>query len=176
MPIDRLPAAAAPPFRTLHNVLGRTMRLNGKIAVVTGGGSGFGEGIAERFAQEGARVAVVDIKMEGAERVAKRIGERAIAIRCDVSARDDVEAAIETTRKHFGMPHIVVNNAGITHKNQPLMDVDEATFDRIFAVNVKSIFHFTQAVAPAMRDNGRRGHPERRLDRRHPSAPGAHLV
>ena len=130
------------------------MRLNGKIALVTGGGSGFGEGIAKRFAQEGARVVVVDIKTEGAERVAREIGEAAIAIRADVSARNDVEAAVETARKEFGTPNIVVNNAGITHKNQPLMDVDEATFDRIFAVNVKSIFHFTQAVAPAMRDNG----------------------
>lgn len=130
------------------------MRLNKKIAVVTGGGSGFGEGIAKRFAQEGARVAVIDIKMEGATRVAKEIGEHAIAIRADVSSQDDVAAAVEQTRKKFGTPNIVVNNAGITHRNQPLMDVDEEMFDRIFAVNVKSIYHFTRATAPMMRDNG----------------------
>ena len=132
----------------------QTLRLDGKIAVVTGAGGGFGEAIAARFAQEGARVVVVDIRADAAERVAAGIGAAAIAIKADVSSARDVEATIAAAREAFGTPHILVNNAGTTHRNQPLMDVDESTFDRVFAVNVKSIFHYVRATAPAMRDNG----------------------
>ncbi|ACA15954.1 short-chain dehydrogenase/reductase SDR [Methylobacterium sp. 4-46] len=130
------------------------MRLRGKVAIVTGAGGGFGEGIARRFAQEGARVAVVDLRGEEAERVAAAIGRDAIAVTADVGAKEDVARAVARTAEAFGTPHILVNNAGMTHRNQPLMEVDEDTFDRVFRVNVKSIFHFVRAVAPAMRDNG----------------------
>ncbi|GJD51533.1 4-formylbenzenesulfonate dehydrogenase TsaC1/TsaC2 [Methylobacterium crusticola] len=130
------------------------MRLEGKVAIVTGAGGGFGEGIARRYAQEGARVAVLDLRGDAAERVAREIGPNAIAIAADVGVEADVNAAVRRTTEAFGVPHILVNNAGTTHRNQPLMDVDEEAFDRVFRVNVKSIFYFVRAIAPAMRDNG----------------------
>ncbi|MFV0281997.1 MAG: glucose 1-dehydrogenase [Rhodoblastus sp.] len=130
------------------------MRLSGKIAIVTGAGGGFGEGIAQRFAEEGAKIVVVDIREEEARRVAKNIGAAAFAIKADVGAAGDVEAVARETVARFGTPHIVVNNAGVTHKNRPLLEVDEATFDHMFRVNVKSVFLFVRATAPLMRDNG----------------------
>lgn len=130
------------------------MRLKDKVALVTGAGSGFGEGIAKSFAAEGARVAVVDIRGDAAERVAGEIGDAALAIACDVSARADVDRAVAETRARFGRLDVVVNNAGVTHRNQPLLDVDEGTFDRVFAVNVKAIYHMIQSVVPLMRAQG----------------------
>ncbi len=130
------------------------MRLDGKVAIVTGAGSGFGAGIAQRFAAEGARVACVDIDQAAAERVATEIGARAVAVCADVGRAADVEASIAITREKFGVPHILVNNAGTTHRNKPLMEVTEDEFDRVFRVNVKSIFHYVRAVAPLMRDQG----------------------
>ena len=130
------------------------MRLQGKIAIVTGAGGGFGEGIAKRFAMEGAKVAVLDIRGEAAGRVASEIGREAIALTADVGAADDVQRVVDETTKRLGTPNILVNNAGTTHKNRPLLEVDEATFDLMFRVNVKSIFHFVRAIAPIMRDAG----------------------
>ena len=129
-------------------------RLAGKIAIVTGAGGGFGEEIARRFAAEGARVAVVDLRGDAAERVAASIGKQAIAIAADVSRETDVARSLAATVAAFGPPHILVNNAGTTHRNQPLLDVTEAEFDRVFAVNVKSIFHYVRAVVPPMRAAG----------------------
>ena len=130
------------------------MRLQGKIAIVTGAGGGFGEGIAKRFAMEGAKVAVLDIRGEAAGRVASEIGREAIALTADVGAADDVQRVVDETTKRLGTPNILVNNAGTTHKNRLLLEVDEATFDLMFRVNVKSIFHFVRAIAPIMRDVG----------------------
>lgn len=130
------------------------MRLAGKIAIVTGAGGGFGAGIARRFAQEGARVVCVDVRREAAERVAAEIGGGAVGFGADVGSGSDVTASVAETRKQFGVPHILVNNAGTTHRNRPLMEVTEDDFDRVFRVNVKSIFHYVRAVAPLMRDNG----------------------
>ena len=130
------------------------MRLKGKTALVTGAGQGFGYGIAEIFVREGARVACLDLKAEVADAAAKRFGDGAIALRGDVSNRDDVEQAAKAAIDAFGRVDIVVNNAGTTHRNKPLMEVDEAEFDRIFAVNVKSIFLTAQAFVPHMRENG----------------------
>ncbi len=129
-------------------------RLAGKIALITGAGSGFGEGMARRFAAEGARVAVVDLRVDQAARVAESLGDAAIAIEADVSSGAAVEAAVARTIDAFGIPDIVVNNAGVTHRNRPILEVDEATFDRILAVNVKSIFHMVRSAVPRMRDNG----------------------
>jgi 3-oxoacyl-[acyl-carrier protein] reductase len=129
-------------------------KLNQKIALITGAGSGFGAAMAKRFAEEGARVAVVDLRLDAAQRVAAEIGEAAIAIEADVSQAEAVRAAVAKTVEMFGTPDIVVNNAGYTHRNQPLLQVDEAGFDRCFAVNVKAIYHMVQAVVPAMRDAG----------------------
>ena len=126
-------------------------QLDGKVAIVTGAAGGFGEGIARSFVREGARVMVADIDAAGAQRVAGDLGAGARAQRCDVSKRADVDAAVKACVDAFGPPDIVVNNAGTTHRNQPMLDVDEATFDRVFAVNVKSIYYMTQAVVPLMR-------------------------
>ena len=131
-----------------------TKQLEGKIAIVTGAAGGFGEGIARLFVAEGARVLLVDIDLAKAHQLATELGECASAQRCDVSNGDDVRAAVQACVDVFGAPDIVVNNAGTTHRNQPMLDVDEATFDRVFNVNVKSIFHMTHAVLPLMRKRG----------------------
>ena len=128
--------------------------LQDKIAIVTGAGGGFGEGIARLFVAEGARVLIADLDADRAQAVAASLGTAAKAVRCDVSVGADVQAAVQACVQAFGIPHIVVNNAGTTHRNQPMLDVDEATFDRVFNVNVKSIFHMTRAVVPLMRQQG----------------------
>src|ERR1700712_2129964 len=131
------------------------MELNGKIAIVTGAASGFGEAIAHRFAAQGAKVVIVDLNEAKAKTVAAAIGEsKAIGVRADVTSRADIDAMVATTIDTFGVPDIVVNNAGYTHKNRPLLEVDEETFDRVMSVNIKSIYHMVHAVVPAMRDNG----------------------
>ena len=129
-------------------------QLEGKIALITGAAAGFGEGIAQLFVAEGARVLIADLDGDKALQVAARLGASARAIRCDVSKADDVNAAVAACREAFGTPDIVVNNAGTTHRNQPMLDVDEATFDRVFDVNVKSIYHMARAVVPLMRERG----------------------
>ena len=126
-------------------------QLTGKIAIVTGAAGGFGEGIARLFVVQGARVVIADLDVEKADKLARELGANAVAVRCDVSKAADVNAAVDLCVKTFGSPHIVVNNAGTTHRNQPMLDVDEATFDRVFNVNVKSIFHVAHAVVPLMR-------------------------
>ncbi|MEN3209921.1 SDR family oxidoreductase [Methylorubrum populi] len=131
------------------------MKLLNKIAIVTGAASGFGEAIAHRFVENGARVAIADLNADKAAAVARALGEdKAIAVRTDVSSRPDIERLIAEVTGKFGTPDIIVNNAGFTHKNRPLLEVDEATFDRVFSVNVKSIYHMVHAAVPAMRDNG----------------------
>ena len=131
-----------------------TKQLEGKIAIVTGAAGGFGEGIARLFVAEGARVLLVDIDLAKAQQLATELGECASAQRCDVSNGDEVRAAVQACVDVFGTPDIVVNNAGTTHRNQPMLDVDEATFDRVFNVNVKSIYYMTHAVLPLMRKRG----------------------
>jgi 3-oxoacyl-[acyl-carrier protein] reductase len=128
--------------------------LGGKIAIVTGAGGGFGEGIAHAYVAAGARVIVADIKSEAAQRVARELGAAASAFTVDVTQKAQVEALMRHCVDTFGIPDIIVNNAGTTHKNRPMLEVDEATFDRVFAVNVKSIYHMTQAVLPLLRQKG----------------------
>src|SRR5262249_59804219 len=122
-----------------------------KVALITGGASGFGKGIAETFAREGARIAVADIDHDGARKVAASISNTALALACDVSKRADVQAAVEATVEAFGTIDILVNNAGTSHVRGPMLEVDEAEFDRLMAVNVKSVFLFAHAVVPLMR-------------------------
>ena len=130
------------------------MRLDGKAALVTGAGQGFGYGIADAFIREGARVACLDLKGEVAEAAANRLGPSATALKGDVSNRADVERAAQAAIDAFGRIDIVVNNAGTTHRNKPIMDVTDEEFDRIFAVNVKSILLAAQAFIPHMRAHG----------------------
>lgn len=127
-------------------------QLQGKNAIVTGAAGGFGEGIARLFVHEGARVLLADVDGAKAQKVAAGLGPNAKAVQCDVSNGADVRAAVSACVEAFGPPDIVVNNAGTTHRNQPMLDVDEATFDRVFNVNVKSIYHMAQAVIPMMRE------------------------
>ena len=127
-------------------------QLQGKIAVVTGAAGGFGEGIARLFVAEGARVLIADLDETKAARLADELGPNARAVRCDVSKATDVDTAILACVQAFGSPDIVVNNAGTTHRNQPMLEVDEATFDRVFDVNVKSIYYMARAVIPLMRE------------------------
>jgi 3-oxoacyl-[acyl-carrier protein] reductase len=128
------------------------MRLLDKTAFITGAAGGFGYGIAETFAREGARVAIIDINEEAAIAAANQIGGNAFALRCDVADGNDVKRAVEAVMETFGRLDIVVNNAGTTHRNKPLLDVTEEEFDRVFAVNVKSIFHTTKAAIPHLRE------------------------
>ncbi len=130
------------------------MRLKGKVAVVTGAASGFGEGMARRFAEEGAKVVVADLNAKGAEHVAGEIGEAAIAVTTDVSIRSEVDELIYAAKSAFGRVDIMVNNAGYTHRNGDMLKVDEATFDLITAVNMKAIYHAALAVIPTMERQG----------------------
>jgi len=129
-------------------------RLEGKVALITGAGSGFGLGIAETFAREGAKVVLVDINEAAARTAAERIGLSALGLAADVSRAADVNAAVEQTISAFGKLDIVVNNAGISHRNRPMLEVEEDEFDRIFAVNVKSIYLFARAAVPVMQGAG----------------------
>ena len=130
------------------------MRLKGKTALVTGAASGLGLAMVERFVAEGAMVAVVDWNGDAAARTAAELGANAIAIRADVTAQADVQASVARTVETFGRLDILVNNAGSSHGKGPFEAVSEAEFDRVFAVNLKSIFHYCNAVTPVMRAQG----------------------
>lgn len=129
------------------------MRLADKTALVTGAASGFGAGIARKFAAEGARVMVADLNTEGAIAVAGEIG--GIACTVDVAQGDSVAAMCERAFAEFGDLDILVNNAGITHLPAPLDEVSEADFDRVFAVNAKSVYLTARTIVPHMRARGR---------------------
>lgn len=131
------------------------MDLTGKVALITGAASGFGEAIAHRYAKLGARVVIVDLNGEKAQAVAAAIGsDVAVGVQADVTSRADIDAALKATVDAFGVPDVIVNNAGYTHKNRPLLEVDEATFDRVLNVNIKAIYHMVHAAVPMMRDHG----------------------
>ena len=125
------------------------MRLQGKVAIVTGGGSGFGEGIVRKFVAEGARVLVADRDEAGAQRVAAATG--ATALRVDVANAADVRRMVDAAFDHFGALDILVNNAGIGHLPQPLEALPEDEFDRVLAVNVKSIYLAAREAVPRLK-------------------------
>ncbi|MFV1874999.1 SDR family oxidoreductase [Nioella sp.] len=128
------------------------MRLDGKTAIVTGAGSGFGAGIARRFAAEGAKVMVVDLNAEAAEAVAAEIG--GIAQVTDVASGNSVKDMAQAALTAWGRIDILVNNAGITHLPKPLETVTEEEFDRVLAVNAKSVFLTAREIVPHMKDAG----------------------
>lgn len=128
------------------------MRLQGKTAIVTGGASGFGAGIAAKFVAEGAQVMIADINADLATQTAATLGCLSVAV--DVSDGPSVQGMRDAAEAAFGCPDIVVNNAGITHLPQPLDGLDEAEFDRIFAVNCKSVYLTAQAFVPGMKARG----------------------
>ncbi|WP_159593480.1 SDR family oxidoreductase [Chelativorans xinjiangense] len=130
------------------------MRLKNKVAVITGAASGFGEGMAKRFAEEGAKVIVADLNGKGAERVAGEIGAAAMPVAADVSIKTDIEAMVGAAMEAHGRIDIMVNNAGFTHKNGDMLKVDEQSFDLITAVNMKAIYYAALAVVPIMESQG----------------------
>jgi len=128
------------------------MRLDGKTAIVTGGGSGFGAGIARKFAAEGARVLVADINADAAREIAAEIG--GVPATVDVSDNASVAALAYEAADALGDIDILVNNAGITHLPQPMEEVSEADFDRVLAVNAKSVYLTARHFVPAMKARG----------------------
>jgi len=129
-------------------------RMDGKTALITGAGSGFGEGIARKFVEEGARVIVADIDDDAGIRVAESLGESARFVHADVSLDADMAAAVGAAADRFGRLDILVNNAGYTHRNAPMLEVTEDEFDRIYAVNVKSIYLGAVHAVPLFRRQG----------------------
>ena len=130
------------------------MRLAGKTALITGGASGVGAAIAAYFIAEGARVAIMDINAPATQDMAGKLGNDCVGIVGDVTKSSDIQRATQTARDFGDALDIVVNNAGWTHVNKPMLDVTEDEFDRLYDINVKSIFHMTNAVVPIMRDQG----------------------
>ena len=133
------------------------MRLKDKVAIVTGAGSGFGEGIAKRFAQEGAKVVVNDINPQGGERVAKEIavaGGHAVFVKGDVTSGADWANLVGKATSTYGRLDIVINNAGWTHRKKPFLEVTEAEFDQVYSVNVKSIYQSVKHALPVFRKQG----------------------
>lgn len=130
------------------------MKLNGKTAIVTGAASGFGTGIAAKFIAEGARVLVADINGTGAEAAAKSLGENAIACQVDVGSAASINAMAELAITTYGKLDILVNNAGVTHLPMPMETVTEDDFDRVYNVNIKSIYLAAKAFVPHMKANG----------------------
>ncbi|MCL4159457.1 UNVERIFIED_CONTAM: hypothetical protein GTU68_063345 [Idotea baltica] len=130
------------------------MRMKEKVAIVTGGASGFGEGIVRKFVAEGARVVIVDINIDTASSLAKELGGATLAVQTDVSSSTDVAQLKETTLEAFGRIDILVNNAGVTHKPMPMEDVSEDDFDKVFAVNAKSVFLSAKHIIPVMKAQG----------------------
>jgi 3-oxoacyl-[acyl-carrier protein] reductase len=126
------------------------MRLKDKIAIITGAGSGFGAGIARRFSEEGAAVIVADINPAAGETIAREVEGK--FVHADVTKGEDWAKLL---RAAGAKPDIVVNNAGWTHRNKPYLEVTEAEFDRVYAVNVKSIYLSALHAVPVFRKRGR---------------------
>jgi NAD(P)-dependent dehydrogenase (short-subunit alcohol dehydrogenase family) len=141
-------------FRYLKEM---TMQLKDKVAIVTGGASGFGAAIARRLSQCGAAVMVADLNAEGAQRMASELnaaGGSAAAMSCDVAQQSDYQSMVIQTIAQFGGLHIVVNNAGTTHRNKPALQVTEEEFDRVYRVNLKSLYWSAQFALPHLTAQG----------------------
>ena len=128
------------------------MRLQDKVAVVTGGASGFGAGIVRKFAEEGARVVVADLNVNGAHEIAAEV--KGLGIKVDVADGASVAAMVDATLGTYNRLDILVNNAGITHYPAPMEEVPEQDFDKVFAVNCKSVFLTAQSIVPVMKKQG----------------------
>lgn len=131
------------------------MRLDGKTAIVTGGAQGFGAGIVAKFVSEGARVMVADINLDTARETAAQMDGDAFAHQVDVSDGNSVDAMAAAALRRFGHVDILVNNAGVTHLPTAMEDVSEADFDRVYRVNMKSVYLTARALVPHMKDRGK---------------------
>jgi 3-oxoacyl-[acyl-carrier protein] reductase len=130
------------------------MRLQGKTAIVTGGASGFGAGITRKFAAEGAQVMIADLNIDMAQDLAKELGPNVQAVEANVANAAAVKAMVKATNNAFGQVDILINNAGVTHLPAATEDVSEEDFDRVFAVNCKSVYLTAQALVPLMKAQG----------------------
>ncbi|CRK75718.1 SDR family oxidoreductase [Nereida ignava] len=130
------------------------MRLAGKTAIVTGGASGFGAGIVRKFVAEGACVMIADLNTDLAQETAEQIGGNVEVIHCNVANDASVRAMVEAAQTAFGQIDILVNNAGTTHLPAPMEDVTEEDFDKVFAVNCKSVYLTAKYVVPLMKAEG----------------------
>jgi 3-oxoacyl-[acyl-carrier protein] reductase len=128
------------------------MRLKGKVAIITGAGSGFGAGIAKRFTEEGAKVFIIDIDEKNGSRIARELN--ATFIQADVTRAADWARLVQACVSAAGRLDVVVNNAGWTHRNKPYLEVSEAEFDKVYAVNVKSIYLSAIHAVPVFRKQG----------------------
>lgn len=128
--------------------------MNNKVAIVTGGASGFGEGIVRKFVAEGARVVIVDLNIDAATALAEELGSASLAIEANVSSSSEVAKLTDLAIKHFKQIDVLVNNAGVTHLPMPMEEVSEADFDRVFSVNAKSVFLTAQNIIPIMKQQG----------------------
>ncbi|KAM0795503.1 oxidoreductase [Usnea florida] len=132
------------------SAIAKAGRLAGKVAIVTGGGSGYGAGIATLFAEQGAKVVVADINEDGGKRTIGAMPDSMRFHKTNVAKEGDWRSLVEATQRAFGSINCLVNNAGTTYRNKPTLDVTEADFDKCFDVNVKSIFFGTSAVIPQL--------------------------
>ncbi len=130
------------------------MRMHQKVAIVTGGASGFGEGIVRKFVSEGANVVIVDINIDAANQLTAELGDATIACQANVSLSEDVERLKDLTLEKFNRIDVLVNNAGVTHLPMAMEDVTESDFDKVFAVNAKSVFLAAKHIVPVMKSQG----------------------
>ena len=127
------------------------MRMKGKTAIVTGGASGFGEGIVRKFLTEGARVLIADINLSAAQIIANELGKETVAVQVNVADGASVENLQAVAKKTFGKIDIIINNAGVTHLPTPLDEISEEDFDRVFNVNCKSVYLMAKSFVPDMK-------------------------
>ena len=130
------------------------MRLQGKVAIVTGGASGFGAGIARKFVAEGARVMIADLNIDMANELVAELGDAVQATQTNVARDADVAAMVQSTIDAFGQIDILINNAGVTHLPAPMEEVTEDDFDKVFAVNCKSVYLTAKYIVPLMKAQG----------------------
>ena len=142
--------------------------LDGKVAIVTGGASGLGRGMVERFVEEGARVVIADVDRDGGERLAKELGTNTVFQTVDVADAEQVQAAVDRAVAQFGGLHVMCNNAGIGGSFKRFLDDDFADFDRVMAVNILGVMIGCQRAARHMAEHGGGSIVSRRSNRRVP--------
>jgi len=134
-------------------------RIENKVSIITGAASGFGKGIAERFAEEGSKIVVADLSIENGEKVVHDLNTKhgentAIFVKTDVTKEEDVQNMVNSCISSFGKVDIMVNNAGVSHPNQPMQDIDEKMADLVWTVNVKAIWLIGKYVIPHFKKQG----------------------
>lgn len=130
-------------------------KLNSKVAIVTGGGGGFGKGIAAEFVKQGASVIIADFVEEVGQKTASEL--KCEFVRADVTKKEDWEKLVKFADEKFGRLDVVINNAGTTYRNKPTNEVTDEDFDKVFNVNVKSIYYSANVIVPYMQKKGNGG-------------------